>query len=204
MNLIDLKMPEGLETLQLPSIDLLNTYNLRENRILYLDEDVDYNCMELARQIQTWNLEDKGKAVEDRVPIKLFIFTDGGDMNFAYQLISVIEMSTTPVWTVNAGLACSAGLLILLSGQKRFCYKRSLALIHSGSSMIGGTFEQTEANMKMYKNMVEIMQQYILERTTIDANTFKRRKSIEWYLFDQDQVNNGIVDKIITSMDEIL
>lgn len=204
MNLIELQMPHGLENLQLPDIDLLNTYKLLEDRIVYLDEDVDYNCVEIARMIQTWNLEDKDVTVEDRKPIKLFIYTDGGDMNAAYHLISVIEQSKTPVWTINAGLACSAGLLILLSGQKRFCYKRSIALIHSGSGMVGGTFEQTEANMKMYKTMVGIMQDFILERTTIDPNVFKRRKSTEWYLFDAEQVENGIVDKIITSMDEIL
>jgi len=204
LELLELAMPSNLENIQLPSPELLTFYKLAENRIIYLDADCEDNCVEFGRMIQLWNIEDMGKPVDQRKPIKLFIYTDGGDLHAALNLIAVIEQSTTPVWTINAGLACSAGLLILLAGHKRYCYERSLALIHSGSGQIAGTFEQTEANMQMYKTMVTMMQDFILAHSTIDPKIFKRKKNTEWYLGDQDQIDNGIIDKIITSMEEVL
>lgn len=204
MDLFELALPANLENIQLPSPELLTFYKLAENRVIYLDDDCEANCVEFGRMIQLWNMEDRDVPVEERKPIKLFIFTDGGDVNAALSLIDVIEQSKTPVYTINAGLACSAGLLILLAGHKRFCYKRSLALIHSGSGQIGGTFEQTEANMAMYKSIIAMIQSFILERSSIDAKTFNKKKSREWYLFAQDQIDNGIVEKIVTSMEEIL
>ncbi len=204
MDLFELEMPTNLENIQLPSPELLTYYKLQEERIIWLDDDVEQNCIEIARNIHLWNIADKGKPAEERKPIKIFIFSDGGDMNIAYNLLATIEQSITPIWTINTGLACSAAALILIAGDKRFCYNRSLALIHNGSGMVGGTYDQTEAHMKMYKGMVALMHEFILEHTKIDANTFKRKKSQDWFLSAKEQVEYGLVDKIVDSLDEIL
>ena len=97
----------------------------------------------------------------------------------------------------------SAAFVILLAGHKRFAMPRSTALIHSGSGSTQGTFEQTEAQMKDYKHSVELMRDYVVSRTKIDQKKLNKNKSIEWYMYADEQVSNGIVDKIITSTDEI-
>ena len=102
------------------------------------------------------------------------------------------------------GVAMSAGLLILLAGHKRFCLKKSTALAHSGSGGAQGTYEQTEAQMKDYKRFVDTMRNYIVDRTHIDTKTLNKYKTKEWYLYSEDQLNYGIVDKIVDDIDEIL
>ena len=94
-----------------------------------------------------------------------------------FSLVSAIEQSVTPVWTINAGIAFSAAGIILLSGSKRFAYKRSEMLIHSGSGSVGGTFEQTDAQMNAYKNLVSKMFDFVLERTNIDKKTLNKKKN---------------------------
>ena len=51
--------------------------------------------------------------------------------------------------------------------------------------------------------MVDAMREYVLKKTKIDQKKFNKNKSIEWYIYSDEQVSLGIVDKIITSTKEL-
>lgn len=197
-------IPGNLETLQLPSPELLTYYRNLEDRVIWIDYGVDETILEVSKLIMQFNKEDREIPVEQRKPIKLLLYSYGGDGQACFSLLDVIGLSKTPVYTINMGVAMSAGLLILLAGHKRFCLKNSTALAHSGSGGASGTFEQTEAQMKDYKRFVDTMRSYIIERTDIDTRTLNKYKNKEWYLYAEDQTKYRIVDKIIDDIDEIL
>lgn len=197
-------IPNNLENLQLPSPELLTYYRNLEDRVIWIDYGVDESVLEVSKLIMYFNKEDKDVPVEQRKPIKLLLYSYGGDGQACFSLLDVIALSKTPVYTVNMGVAMSAGLLILLAGHKRFCLKTSTALAHSGSGGASGTFEQTEAQMKDYKRFVDTMRNYIVERTNIDTKTLNKYKSKEWYLYAEDQIKYHVVDKIVDDIDEIL
>lgn len=199
-----IKMPVGLENLQLPSPELLMYYRNLENRVIWIDYGVDESILEVSRLIMYFNMLDKDIPKEERKPIKLLIYSYGGDGNACFSLCDTIELSKTPVYTINMGVAMSAGLLLLLAGHKKFGLKNSTALAHSGSGGACGTYEQTEAQMKDYQRFVQTMRDYILNRTKIDTKTFNKYKNKEWYLYAEDQVKYGVIDKIIDDIDEIL
>jgi ATP-dependent Clp protease protease subunit len=202
--LMTLAIPQNLENLQLPNPELLTYYRDLEDRTIWIDYGVDESILEVSKLIMYFNKLDKGIPAEERKPIKLLLYSYGGDGQACFSLLDVISLSKTPVYTVNMGVAMSAGLLILLGGHKRFCLKNSTALAHSGSGGASGTFEQTEAQMKDYKRFVETMRNYILERTNIDTRTLNKYKSKEWYLYAEEQAKYHVVDKIIDDIDEIL
>ena len=164
LNNVSIALPGGLENLQLPSPELLTYYRNLEDRVIWIDYDVGESVLEVSRLIMHFNKIDKDVPVEERRPIKLLIYSYGGDGNACFSLLNIIAISKTPVYTYNMGVAMSAGLLILLAGHKRFCLKNSTALAHSGSGGACGTFEQTEAQMKDYQRFVQTMRDYILER----------------------------------------
>ena len=197
-------LPKILENLQLPSPELLTYYRNLEDRVIWIDYGVDEGILEVSKMIMRFNKEDKDIPVEQRKPIKLLLYSYGGDGQACFSLLDVIALSKTPVHTINMGVAMSAGLLILLAGHQRFCLKTSTALAHSGSGGASGTFEQTEAQMKDYKRFVDTMRNYIIERTNIDTKTLNKYKSKEWYLYAEDQIKYHVVDKIIDDIDEIL
>ena len=203
-DLLNLAIPENLENLQLPSPDLLNYYRNLDDRVIWIDYDVGEPVLEVSKLIMYFNKIDKDIPVEERKPIKLLVYSYGGDGNACFSLLDVIAISKTPVYTYNMGVAMSAGLLILLAGHKRFCLKNSTALAHSGSGGAQGTFEQTEAQMKDYKRFVDTMRDYIVERTNIDTKTLNKYKSKEWYLYSEDQIKYGVVDKIVEDINEIM
>ena len=66
------------------------------------------------------------------------------------------------------------------------------------------TFEQMEEQQKNYKKLIDTMRDYILERTKIDVKLFNRNKSKDWYLTDKEQVELGVVNEIVASLDDIL
>ena len=202
--LMKIMIPQDLENLQLPSPELLTYYRNLEDRVIWIDYGVDETILEVSKLIMYFNKLDKNVPVEQRKPIKLLLYSYGGDGQACFSLLDIIALSKTPVWTINMGVAMSAGLLILLAGHKRFCLKNSTALAHSGSGGTSGSFEQTEAQMKDYKRFVDTMRNYIIERTNIDTKTFNKYKSKEWYLYSEDQIKFGIVNKIIDDIDEIL
>jgi ATP-dependent Clp protease protease subunit len=199
-----LGIPNSTANLQLPDPELLTYYRNFEDRVIWIDYGIDENILEVSRLIMYFNKLDKNIPIEERKPIKLLVYSRGGDGDACFSLLDVIALSKTPVWTVNMGVSMSAGLLILLAGHKRFCLKTSTALAHSGSGGTSGTYEQTEAAMKDYKRFVDTMRNYIIERTNIDTKTLNRYKSKEWYLYANDQVKYGIVEKIVDDIDEIL
>ena len=200
---VQVEIPPVLENLQLPSPELLQYYKDANDRVIWVDYDIDDTLMNVTKQILEYNKQDKGIPVENRKPIKLLIFTYGGDLYPTLALIDVIKISKTPVYTYNMGLALSAGFQILISGHKRFCLANSKALYHSGSGGTQGTYEQTEAQMREYKKMVAYMENNTLNRTKIDLKTFNKNKSKEWYMDANEQINYGIVDSVIESADEL-
>ena len=202
--LLKLAIPEPLENLQLPNPELLTFYRNLEDRVIWIDYGVDESILEVSKLIMYFNKLDKGIPSEDRKPLKLLLYSYGGDGQACFSLLDVIALSKTPVYTINMGVAMSAGLLILLAGHKRLCLKNSTALAHSGSGGASGTFEQTEAQMKDYKRFVETMRKYIIERTNIDTKTLNKYKNKEWYLYAEDQIKYHIVDKTIDDIDEII
>lgn len=204
MQMLDILLPENLENMQLPDPAMLNYYRLAENRIFYVDFEIDMTILEIQKSIININIADKDIPVEKRVPVKIFIDSPGGLLVESMSLATIMTMSKTPIITVNIGEAYSGGAILLLAGHKRYALPYSKALLHTGSGSVGGTFEQTEQAQKNYKKQVAEMGEFILKRSGMDEKLYKKNKSKDWYLDAQEQINTGIVHAIITDLDEIL
>ena len=203
VQVLDVIIPKSVSNLELPAPELVQFYKDYDNRNIFIS-DIDEDLFATTKLIYDYNATDKGKPIEERKPITIQIMSYGGDLYQAYALISAMLASTTPVITINCGVAMSAGLLILLAGHKRYAMKYSTAMIHSGSGGAQGTYEQMEEQQKNYKKLVDLMRNYIMERTTIDSKLFNKNKTKDWYITDSEQVELGIVGKIVENLDEII
>lgn len=204
MEFLDVLLPENLDTMKLPAPEMVNYWRLAENRIFYIDYEIDMSILEIQKAIININIADRDIPVDKRTPIKIFIDSIGGLLVESMSLATVMAMSKTPIITVNIGEAYSGGCILLLAGHKRYGFPYSKALIHSGSGSVGGTFEQTEQAQKNYKKQVAEMGEFILQRSGMDEKLYKKNKSKDWYLDAQEQINIGIIHAIVTDLDEIL
>ena len=204
IELLDIALPENLENIKLPSPEMVNYWRLSEERIFYIDYEIDESVLEIQRAIIAINIADKDIEPSARKKIKIFIDSPGGLLSETMSLVTVMIMSKTPVITVNIAEAYSGGALLLLAGHERYAFPYSKAMLHTGSGGVQGTYEQTEQAQKIYKKQVDEMGSYILERSGMDEKIYKKNKAKDWYMDGNEQVQYGLVHKIATNLDEIL
>ena len=201
MNGMLVAIPESVENLQLPNPDLLTYYKDEKDRILWIEGEIGDGLFELSKMILRYNMEDKDIPVNERKPIKIFINSPGGDLDSTLAFIGMMNISKTPIWTIDACWAYSAAGLILIAGHKRYAMPNTECLIHSGSGQLGGSYEQTTEQMKNYKYLVDKMRDFILDKTKIDQKLFKKNSQKDWYIYTDEMLNLGIVDEIVNDLD---
>jgi len=188
------------------SPDEYTYWKSRENRTFYVDYEIDecYNLIELGKIIVQMNMEEKDIPKEELKPIYLWVHSYGGDLEQAFWFSDLCMSSRIPIITIAMGAAMSAGFLIMLAGHKRYAFKHSQLLVHSGSAGFQGTAEQIEEAQKNYKKQLNEMKQYILERTNVDEKVFNKNKSKDWYLTADELVKYNVVDKLVDNFEDIL
>lgn len=186
-----------------PKPDETLYWELKEQRTYWIDYEIDekYNLLTLAKEIVKLNMEEV--KVVDPEPVTLFIHSYGGDLDQAQFFCDLVESSHIPIITVSAGVAMSAGLLIFLSGKKRYAFRHSQLLIHQGGASFSGTADEIDAAQKSYKRKLEKMEKYILSHTAIDKRLFDKNKSKDWYVSGDELISLGIADKIIENFSDI-
>lgn len=206
MELCDLLVgiPESVANLQLPDPTLRQYYIEEQDRIFWVDDQINANTLELVKMIMRCNKEDKCKPVEDRKPVTIFIDSPGGSVEVLLSIIKAIEISKTPVRTVCYCTAYSAAADLLASGHKglRYCMPGTNVMMHAGSCAYQGTASQVDAAKKFYDAMGKKVTDHVYGRTNIDTKTQKKMKD-DYYMTDEDALKFGIVDHIVEDFDEL-
>lgn len=204
-NELHIAIPKEAENLQLPSPELITFYRNLENRVLWLDTEVDDYWLEFSRKIIEWNRDDKDIPIEQRKPIRLMFFSYGGSLDINNTLVDTIKLSKTPVYGINVGQACSAGCFIYLACHKRFAFPNAVFLVHQGSTEgISGNYNEVVSYIMEYQRKVEELVVYLKKNTKIPDNILEERIDTEWFISAQEAVQYGMCDKIIESLDEVL
>jgi ATP-dependent Clp protease protease subunit len=201
---ISILIPEDISNLQLLSPELLTFYKNFEERVLWLDSEVTDYFLEFGRYIIQWNREDKGIPVEDRKPIKLMFFSQGGLLSVNNTMIDLIKLSKTPIYGYNIGEASSAGCFMFMACHKRYALKQAVFLLHKGSGGFAGSYEEVVAQVLEYQRQIEELTQFIREHSNIPEEVLEENLSTEWFVTASEAVDFGFVDAIITDIDEIL
>lgn len=202
-DLLSILMPQDYkENLQLPDPALLQFYTDLDNRTYWVEGEVTDALLDLVSKIVDWNRQDKGKPVEERTPIKIYIYSPGGGLDMAKALIEMIKISKTPVYTYALGMCASAASMIFLSGHKRFATKNAYWLFHQGSCQnIGGSYQEVQSFMEDYKKQVAELETFYKENTTYDPEYIEEKLKGDWYIYKDEAVEHGIVNELVEDID---
>lgn len=169
-----------------------------KQRKLFLNSEIDQmSIADIAKHILQFNKEDSGKAPDIRVPILLYVVSNGGEVDSGFELIDVIQSSKTPVYTINLGYQYSMGFLIGLAGHKRFATKNAKYLMHDGSNFVYNSGAKAQDQMEFNRKVEERVKQYILSRSKVTSSEYDSKLRVEWYLFADEAKEKGFVDYII-------
>ena len=137
-------------------------------------------------------------------PIRIKFNSPGGWL-LAYQtLADVIKLSKTKVIGINMGMAYSAAAFLLISCHERLALPKSRMMVHRGSGGNFGSFEQTESSQQNYKEQVDEMIDTFRKRTKIPMKVLKKNMNPDWYLSAHMALKYGMIDRIVTDINEII
>ena len=196
-----IEAPDVVLDSTLPPPFIRNYYRDEDERVYRVNHDITEDDLELVDLILRCNKEDKGKPIEERTPIKVYISTCGGDVVTLWTLIQTIQTSKTPVWTVNISFAYSAGAELLAAGQKRFALKGTQTMFHRGSCFFGGEQSVVESTKKHFDGIEKKLTDFLMSHTKIDAKVYKKKASFDIYMDENEALKNGVVDVIVDDFD---
>lgn len=192
-------------TLQLPDPALVQYYIDLENRIIWLDGEVEDTNLDIVSKIINWNREDKGKSINERKPIKIYVNSVGGSLDIADTLVSVINISKTPVYGVALSMVASAASLIYLSCHKRFALPNAYFILHKGSMQnLGGNYNEIQAAMEDYKVQIERMEKFYIDNTSYPEEVIKEKIKSDWYIHCDEAMKYNIVTDLIENIEILL
>lgn len=169
-----------------------------EARIFYLDDEVSEDTFRnVTMFIIKKNIEDAGLPVEERVPIKLIINCNGGDVFNGLGLVDVIRNSDTPVYTIVIGYACSMAFKIAAIGDARFAMPNSIFLNHDGATGLIDSSSKFRDAVKFYDRIDERLDKMVASRSKLTFKQLQDEKRIERYMFADEAKELGIIDAII-------
>ena len=200
LNNILLGIPENIANLQLPDPTLRNHFRNEQDRIYYLDSQIDDSTLELVKYIFRCNQEDAGKPIEARKRILIMIDSPGGSVEVLASIIGAMKISKTPIWTCCYCTAYSAAADLLACGHKRFAFPMTAMMFHAGSACYQGSQNDIEKAKKFFDSIGKRITTEVNARTKFDNKFLKRLKTDDMYMSEEEALELGVIDEIVTDL----
>lgn len=198
-------LPEDLFDTKLPNSYSLKYYHDLNDRTIWINDEINSELThELVHYIIRWNREDKNVPEIDRKPIKLLFDSPGGDLDAQAAICSIIELSKTPVIGVAIGMVASAASYIYLSCHVHLALKSSYFILHKGSAVLSGDFDNVMNSIDDYKKEIDKLINFIIERSKYTKEEVEEQIKKDWYVRAPEALEKGLVDEIITNINVLL
>jgi ATP-dependent Clp protease protease subunit len=182
--------------------DVIDNEILNSRRI-FISDGIDSDIAhEVIRKLWYLELKAPGK------PILLVINSPGGSVDSGFAIWDQIKMITSPVYTLVSGLAASMGSVLSLCAPKgkRFATKNARIMIHQPS--LGGVVQgqatdliiQAEQILKTRNQLVAVYH----EATGKEAKQIEKDMDRDCWMNAKEAMEYGLIDKLVTSFNDIM
>lgn len=176
-----------------PKVDKkkITRLELDPNRTLTLFGVVRDNALGLADEIL--NLGKKSNA-----PIYLILDSPGGSVITGGILISAIQASKAPVYTICYKVCASMAAMIHQYGKERFQVDRSILMFHPATAGTEGEVDKMNSFIGFLKRYCDKFLYEIGERSGLGFQKLKDLASVELWIDAEDAVAMNLTDKIVS------
>ena len=180
-------------------------YENLNNRVIWITGEIDDSVYDIISLILDYNREDKDIDFLKRKPIRLVISSPGGSLDHARSLVSVINISKTPIHTIAVGCVASAASLIYLAGHLRYAIDFTYFVFHKGGvENLSGASSELFPFMDNYRQDIAEVVNLYKKFTTFDHDYIEEKLSKgDWYVRLDEAVENSVVDIVIDDIDDL-
>jgi ATP-dependent Clp protease protease subunit len=181
--------------------DKIETALLDSRRIFFCDAVDNETSREVIRKLWYLELTNPGK------PILFIINSPGGSVDAGFAIWDQVKMISSPVTTLVTGLAASMGSILSLcaANGRRFATKNARIMIHQPAiqGIVQGQATDLEIQAKEIKKTHDALINIYVQSTGKDFKTIEKALDRDTWMTPEEAIKFGLLDKIITSYDEI-
>jgi len=179
---------------------------LRQDNKIYFYTDIDRDKIltfnkelrNLDNALSIQNIQYNLSVTHQRIPIQVFINSNGGSLMDSLAAVDVIKQTRNPVHTIIDGAAASGATLMSVVGDQRFMNKHSYILIHQLSSGLWGTYENIKDDFINCSSFMKSIKDIYEEHCKIPKKKLKKILKHDLWFDAKTCLEYGLVDEIIT------
>ncbi len=172
---------------------------LLKDRIIFLGGPIDdYVASLVIAQLLFCASEDSKKE------ISLYINSPGGSVSAGLAIYDTMQFIKPEISTIAIGMCASMAQVLLCAGTpgKRFALPNSRILMHQPSGGTQGQSADIEIYTREILRMRDSLYTIIGKHTGKDFEQIKKDADRDYYLTPDEAQNYGIIDKVLTRIEE--
>ncbi len=168
----------------------IRNLTLKPSRTLVLLGQVGQNALSLAEQISALNTSSSE-------PIYLLIDSPGGSVLTGAILISSMQASKAPVYTICYTLCASMAYMIHQYGTKRYAVDRAIFMSHPASVGYQGDVDRIQSFITMIQRYTNKLEVDVAKRRGLTFEQYKNRIAVEYWVDAEDALKDKVVDELV-------
>ena len=160
---------------------------LPSDRTIQLVGVVSENALDVAAKITSL-------AHVSDMPIYLILSGPGGSVLTGSILISAIQASAAPVYTICDVMCASMDAMIHQYGKKRYITDRTIMMFHPAAAGTDGDVDRMYSMTKFLKRFTTKMEMEVSKRQGITFEQYKEKTQVNLWIDAEDSLKEGISD----------
>ncbi len=173
---------------------------LLKDRIILLNTEVnDASASLICAQLLFLESQDSEKEIH------FYINSPGGSVTAGLSIYDTMRFITPPVATMCMGRAASMGAFLLAAGEPgmRYSLPHAQIMIHQPSGGYRGQATDMNIHMKEMLRTKELLNNILAQNTKQSVKKITSDTERDNFMTAEEALKYGIVDKILTSRDEL-
>ena len=162
-----------------PNIRAKRTEVIEDPVVVRVTEFTETGAKDFAKEMD--KAENTGQTF-----IPIYIDSYGGECYSLLDMISTMQRSALPIYTVTGGKGMSCGAMLFAMGAKRFMSQNATIMLHEVSSGAWGKVEETKARIAQTDYLNNLLFAMIAKNCGHPENYFKdlihNKSHADWYL----------------------
>jgi len=145
------------------------------------------------------------EAENPKKEINMYINSPGGVVTSGLAMYDTMQFIKPPVSTLCVGQAMSAGSLLLTAGAKdmRFCTPNAQIMVHQPSGGYQGQATDIMIHAQFTERLKRRLNEIYVKHTGQDYETIHNAMERDNFLTTEQALELGLIDKVLTSREEI-
>lgn len=182
------------------SLGVIEQYcvDIKARRIYLVGEIELESAQEVVQQLHFLTSEDHFP--DDYLkPITIIINSPGGCDDMMYYLYDNIVASSAEIITIGTGMVCSAAVLILACGDRRYATENCWLMTHKGKAVLEGDADEIASQAELNEKLEDRYWKLIERHSTKTAQAWYKKSKAdgELWLNVTGMLKWGVIDAVL-------